>query len=309
MTNTVSSLVRTTSLWSDSTTTTSDSAASNTDSLWNDVTSSVANASFSGRVDQYSVMSTLNNGINRNLNSDAFRKDMIDTGKYRMWLTAGGLKSDTNNYNAKSDRFSIGIEKDIKDNLVIGAQFNRVNTTLNGSDSKTKQDKNHFNAYSIYTKNNWILKTDLAYADNNLKSNRNVENIFFNASSANGSDYWLSNRVYTPDFKGFRPYAGFVYGKTKTDGYQETGSIQSYRTVAAINKNVDYSEYGIRYEKAINKLTLSGEVGTTSDNYTDLKANISYKINDKSKVLVSAGRQTKSDLSTNTLSATAVIDF
>jgi uncharacterized protein with beta-barrel porin domain len=137
----------------------------------------------------------------------------------------------------------------------------------------------------------------------------NVEQVFFNASSTNGSDYWLANRVYTPDLKGFRPYVGYTYGKSKRDGYQETGSIQSYRTVASVNETVDYCEVGVRYEKVINKFALGGEVGTTSDNYTDLKATASYEINKKSKVLVSAGRQTKSDLSTNTISASAVFDF
>lgn len=310
MTNTVSSLVRTTSVWSDSTTTTSDSTPTNTNTLWNDVSSSVANASFSGRVDQYEQMAEINNGINRNLNSDAFRKDMLDTGKYRAWVTGGGLRSSADNgYSARSDRFSMGAEKDITENWILGGQYNRINTSLNGSDSSTKQGKDHFGAYSIYTKNNWILKTDVAYADNSLKSNRNVEQVFFNASSTTGSDYWLSNRLYTPSLKGFRPYAGYTYGKSKRDGYQETGSIQSYRTVANVNETVDYSEIGVRYDKTISKLTLSGEVGTTSDNYTDVKATAAYDINNRSKVLLSAGRQTKSDLSTNTIGATVVLDF
>mgnify|MGYP000137839951 FL=1 len=72
---------------------------------------------------------------------------------------------------------------------------------------------------------------------------------------------------------------------------------------------MDFGEIGVRYEKSFNKLSLIGEAGTTSDKYTDVKASASYQMNDKSKVGISVGRQTKSDLTTDTISASAIINF
>ena len=310
MTHSVVSKVRTTSLWSDDTSTYVDASPTTATSIWNDIDTSVANDSFMGRIDQQEQLAELNVGINRTLNSDAFRKDLVSTGKGRMFLVGSALKSKAGNgYDGRSDRFGIGFERDVKDNWIVGAQYNRVTTNLNGVDSKTTQDKNHVGVYSIYTKNDWILKTDLAYASNDIKYNRNVEQLFFNAGKTDGNDIWLSNRLYTPDFKGFRPFAGYVAGRNKRDAYQETGSIQSYRNVAGVSSNENYSEVGVRYEKRFNKLTLGAEGGITSDDYKDVKAVAAYNFNNKVQLLLSAAKQTHKDLSTNIIGLTGKIDF
>lgn len=310
MERTLVTKVRTTSTWSDSTTTFVDSANTTAITVSNSVATSVANDSFSGRVNQYEQLAELNSGINRGLDSDAFRKDMVNAGTYRMYIGGAGSKSTAGNgYDAKSDRFNIGVEKDVKPNWTLGAQYNLVSLTLDGVDSRTKQDKNHWGAYSILTRNDWILKTDLGYASNSANSNRNVAGLFYNASSADSTDWWFGNRVYTPSLKGFRPYVGYSYGKESRDAYTETGSVQSARTVAKVNEIANYSEVGVRYEKAINKLTLTGEVGTSSDNYTDLKGEVSYQVNKRSRVSLSVARQEHKDLSTNTVGLQGKIDF
>lgn len=310
MERTLVTKVRTTSTWSDSTTTFVDAAPVTDVTVSNSVATSVANASFTGRVDQYTQLAELNTGINRGLNSQLFRKDMVEGQGYRMYMGVAHLDSDAGNgYDAKSDKFNIGVEKDIKDYWTVGAQYTHVNTKLNGVDSASKQNKNHYGAYSMLTRNDWILKTDLGLADNSLKSNRNVAGLFYNASSTDGNDWWLTNRVYTPSLKGFRPYAGYTYGKDKHDAYTETGSVQSARTVAGVTDTNDYSEIGVRYDKTISKVTLTGEVGTTSDNYTDVKGEISYQVNPRSRISVTASRQDHKDLSTKQIGLQGKIDF
>jgi hypothetical protein len=302
--------VRTTSTWSDSTTTFVDASPVTAVTVSNSVATSVANDSFSGRVDQYEQLAELNTGINRSLNSQLFRKDMVDGKGYRMYMGAAHLDSSAGNgYDAKSDKFNIGVEKDVKEYWTLGAQFTRVNTSLDGVDSDSKQNKNHYGAYSILTRNDWILKTDLGLADNSLKSNRNVAGLFYNASSTDGNDWWLSNRVYTPSLKGFRPYAGYTYGKDKRDAYTETGSVQSYRTVASVTETNDYTEIGVRYDKTINKLILSGEAGVSSDSYKDIKGEVSYLVNPRSRISITASRQEHKDLSTNQIGLFGKIDF
>jgi hypothetical protein len=310
MTTTVVTKERTTSLWSDSSTTYVDATPVSTDTLWNSVSTAITNDSFSGRIDQQEKLSTLNIGINRSLNSDPFRKDLIDSGKGRMFLIGNKLNSNMNNgYDANSDRFGIGVEKDINENWILGAQYNRVNTIMKGVDSNTRQGKNHFGLYSIVNKNDWILKTDLAIADNNITSNRNVENLFFNASKTNGKDIWLSNRLYTPEMKGFRPYAGVTLANNKRDGYEETGSVQTYRTISKVSNGQNYAEIGLRYEKRIDKLTLATEGGITSDSYKDVSGSMAYTFNKNSQASLYVNHQAKDDLSTNTIGVMGRIDF
>jgi hypothetical protein len=310
MTTTVVTKERTTSLWSDSSTTYVDATPVSTDTLWNSVSTAITNDSFSGRIDQQEKLSTLNIGINRSLNSDPFRKDLIDSGKGRMFLIGNKLNSNMNNgYDANSDRFGIGVEKDINENWILGAQYNRVNTIMKGVDNNTRQGKNHFGLYSIVNKNDWILKTDLAIADNNITSNRNVENLFFNASKTNGKDIWLSNRLYTPEMKGFRPYAGVTLANNKRDGYEETGSVQTYRTISKVSNGQNYAEIGLRYEKRIDKLTLATEGGITSDSYKDVSGSMAYTFNKNSQASLYVNHQAKDDLSTNTIGVMGRIDF
>ena len=302
--------VRTTTNYSDGTSTISDSADTTTTTVTNSVATSVANEAFSGRIDQQEKLSQLNIGINRLLNSDAFRKDLFQNEHGRMWLNINRLNSGLENgYNANSNRFGIGFEKDVKENWILGIQYNRVNTTMNGVDSNTGQDKNHAGLYSILTVNDFKLKTDLGVANNQIKSNRTIENVFDNSHSTNGRDLWLSNRLYSPDMKGFRPYVGYTVGSNKRDGYTEAGSIQSFRTVGKASESVNYAELGLRYEKKYGKFTAAAEGGITSDQYKDLKASLSYDVNKDSFLVISAGRQTNKDLSSNVIGINGVIRF
>lgn len=310
MVNTLVTKVRTTSTWSDTTTTYVDASPVTTETLWNDVSTAITNDSFSGRIDQQENLATLNVGINRSLNSDPFRKDLVEAGKGRMFLIGTKLDSNMGNgYSADSNRFGVGFEVDVFPNWTVGAQYNRVNTSMKGTDSNTKQGKNHFGLYNIITKNDWILKSDLAFANNSINSNRNVENVFFNASKTDGTDVWFSNRVYTSEMKGFRPYAGVTVANNKRDAYEETGSVQSYRTVNSVSSNESFGELGLRYERRIDKFTLAAEGGITSDSYKDLKGTVAYVVNKNSQVLLSVTRQVKDDLATNSIGITGKIDF
>lgn len=297
--------------YSDNTTTTGAATNTGTDTqntnLLLDIT---ANDSFSGRIDQQAQLSQLNSGINRSLDSDAFRKDSIEYGKGRVYLTYNRLNSNGGSgYDASSNRYNVGYEQNVKENWILGVQYNYVTTGLDGVDSNTKQKKNHLGLYSIYNRNDWILKSDIGYANNDIKYDRTVEGVFNNSADYSGSDLWMRNRVYTPEFKGFRPYVGHSFGKERLDGYVETGSIQSARTLVNTNTGSNYTEVGLRYEKTINKLTLSGEVGQSSDNYTDMKAEASYKVNQRSRISLSAGRQTHDKWETNVVGLTGKLDF
>jgi hypothetical protein len=274
------------------------------------VVTTVDNDNFSGRIDQQSQLSELNKGINRRLNADAFRKDMVDGERYRMYMGGTYLSSNAGNgYDAKSNRVNIGVEADVNDKWIAGIQYNNVTTKLDGVDSYTKQNKNHAGLYSVITINDWIIKSDFGVADNNIKSNRNVEQTFFNASKTNGTDVWLSNRAYMPSINGMRPYAEFTFGNNERNAYVETGSVQSYRSISKVNDSINFGEFGVRYDRTIDKLSLTGEAGVSTDSYTDLKAELSYLVNPTSRLSWSYSRQEHKDLVSNSVALYGKINF
>ena len=313
MERTLVTKVRTTSTWSDGTTTYTDSANSTAVSVTNQVDTSVANDSFSGRIDQMTYLNNLNKQLDRGLNMDAFRTDGYtdEQKKITMYVNASGARSNMGDgYNAKSQIYGIGIEKEINPAWRLGAQYNRVNTTMDGTDSKTAQDKNHFGLFSVYTTEKDIkIVNNLGYADNTVKGNRTVENVFNNSHSTSGDNIWLNNRVYAPDTKGFRPYAGVTVGKSTVGGYEEGGSIQSARTVNKNTDNYTFGEAGVRYEKEINKFRLIGDVGTTTDSVTTGAATVAYSPTKTGSIALTAATQHGNNINTNTISLRGIIRF
>ena len=313
MERTVVTKVRTTSTWSDGTTTTADSATTSNTTLSNSVDTSVANDSFSGRVDQMSYLNNLNRQLDRGLNMDAFRTDGYtdEQKKITMYVNASGARSNIDNgYTAKSQIYGLGVEKEINPNWRLGAQYNRVTTTMDGSDSKTAQDKNHAGLFSVYTLENDVkIVNNLGYADNTVKGNRNVENMFNNSHSTGSENLWLNNRVYAPETKGFRPYAGVTIGRSTTGGYTEAGDIQSARTVAKTTDNYTYGEAGVRYEKTIDKFRLIGDVATTTDSVTTGAATVAYAPTKTGTIALTASTQQGNNINTNTVSLRGIIRF
>lgn len=310
-TRSVVTLVRTTNTWSDSTTTTSDSATTTANTLVNDVQTSVANESFSGRIDQMSELNNLNKQLDRSLNMDAFRQDGRSKDDITMYINASGSRASmSNGYAAKNQIYGLAIEKNIDTDWRVGAQYNRVNTTLNGVDSTTGQDKNHIGLYSVYDLEGFKIVNNLGYADNTVKSNRTIQGIDFNNShSTKGNDLWLNNRVYSPDLEGFRPFVGVTVGKSTVNGYQEAGSIQSARTVAGTTNNYTYGEGGVRYEKAVDDFRLAGEVGQTTDKITTGTVSVGYAPNKDSLVSVMFANQQGQGINNNTVSLRGIIRF
>jgi hypothetical protein len=313
MERTLVTKVRTTSTWSDGTTTYTDSANSTAVSVTNQVDTSVANDSFSGRIDQMTYLNNLNKQLDRGLNMDAFRTDGYtdEQKKITMYVNASSARSNMGDgYNAKSQIYGIGIEKEINPAWRLGAQYNRVNTTMDGTDSKTAQDKNHFGLFSVYTTEKDIkIVNNLGYADNTVKGNRTVENVFNNSHSTSGDNIWLNNRVYAPDTKGFRPYAGVTVGKSTVGGYEEGGSIQSARTVNKTTDNYTFGEAGVRYEKEINKFRLIGDIGTTTDSVTTGAATVAYAPTKTGSIALTAATQQGDNINTNTISLRGIIRF
>ncbi len=307
----VTTLVRTTTTYSDSTTTTSDSAPSTATTYSNSVASSVANDSFSGRVDQMNVLNDLNSAINRGLNMNAFRGDGIRGETGTLYINgAGNRTSAANGYRATGELYGIGAAVDVDKDWRVGVQYNRVHTRLDGIDSNTKQNKDHVGLFSVYNIEGAVLESNVGHARNTISNNRRISGIdFSNSHSTNGTDTWISNRLYSPSMEGFRPFVGYTAGRSTVNGYNEAGSIQSARSVANTVNNYNYGELGVRYDAKIDDFVLSGQVSTTTDNFKTAGVRVAYNVTKDGQIAVSGTRQAYNDQTTNTVTVMGVVRF
>ncbi len=303
--------VRTTTNYSDGTSTNADSADTTTTTFSNSISSSVANDSFSGRVDQISVLNDLNSAINRSLNMNAFRGDGIKGEKATVYVNSANRNTQANNgYIAKGQHYGLAAAVEINQDLQIGLQYNRVQTTLNGVNSTTKQNKDHLGAFSVYNLNDSVIETNLGYSRNAISNNRNIPGIdFSNSLNTNGTDTWLSNRVYLPQTQGIRPFVGFTKGRIVTGNYTEAGSIQSARSVAKSVNDYEYGELGVRYDKKVAGFDLGGELSNTSDNLKTVGVRVAYNVNKDSQIALSGTRQLFNNQATNAVTLNGTVRF
>lgn len=303
--------VRTTTSYSDGSTTTSDSAPTTTTTLSNSVSTAVANDAFSGRIDQMSELNNINSALNRGMNMNAFRGDGIRGENVTMYINGTGSKtSAANGYSAKSDIFGIGADTEVNKDWRVGAQYNRAYTRLDGTDSNTKQTKEHVGLFSIYDYNDFRLVSNLGHAMNSINSNRRIDGIGFeNSHNTKGTDTWLNNRVYSPDLEGFRPFVGYTVGRNKINGYTEAGSIQSARTVAGTTNNYNYGEAGVRYSSNIDDFTISGELSTTTDNFKTADVRVAYNVNKDGQIAIAGTKQNFNGQTTNSVSLLGIVRF
>ena len=137
-----------------------------------------------------------------------------------------------------------------------------------------------------------------------------MEQVFNNSYATKGTDNWVSNKFYTPEYKNMvRGIVGFTTGTSKTDGYNEDGSIQSARTVEATKKNIDYAEAGVRLRKDIGKFAISGELITSTNGYKTVDASVIYNVAKGQIISVGVVRQDKDQIATNAISVRAKINF
>jgi hypothetical protein len=207
-------------------------------------------------------------------------------------------------YGAVSNMYNIGGDVKVEPNWRVGAQYSQFNTTITGTDSTTTQGKVAGGLYSIYTfDDGHILSTNLGYARNNIATNRSVGGEFNNAYTTNGTDTWVSNKLYVPTLPveeaEVRPYVGYTFGTTRKNGYTESGDVQSARTVDGVINSTNYAEAGVRVAKAIDEFTLSGDLSRTNNGYRNTEVGVAFSPAKDQSIGIYSSKQQKDDMVTN----------
>jgi hypothetical protein len=247
--------------------------------LWNDVTISHTYDSLFGRVDQLEVLDNINDSINGLLNHEPTAGNQ----RFRVFENNVFVQSyNADGYNADSKIFGGGFEVDVTKGWTVGFQYNRINTNLNGVDSKTHQNKDHFGIFSELRGNTLTLNTNAAIANSKYNYNRTVEGVFNNEGTTTGSEWWVSNRLYWHLHKSVKPFVGYTVWNNQRNAYTETGSIQSARSVAAFNQTSHVGEVGVKMEtrfggKKKDLFGVSVEGSYATDGSYGASASLDYK--------------------------------
>jgi hypothetical protein len=269
----------TTTVYANGTTTVTNGTPSYSYAYSNDVAVSDSYDYYYGRVDQLEVLDGINDGINGLLNHEPTagkqRLRVFENNRFVQSYNADG-------YTADSKIFGGGFEVDVTKGWTLGGQYNRVNINLNGVDSSTQQNKDHFGVFSELKGNTLTLNTNAAIANSNYKYNRTIEGVFNNEGATTGSEWWVSNRLYWHLHKAIKPFVGYTVWNNKRNAYVETGSIQSARTVEEFNQTSHVGEAGLKLEtrfggkkKDLFGVSVEGSYGT--DNSYGASASVDYK--------------------------------
>lgn len=320
---------RTVTTWSDGTTTTADGTPVTTVTVRNDVTTNVttanevittsSNQNYYTRIDQYSKLEAANSRLNTNLDSDVMSRH-TSTGegltsrtrnagsKEKGWwylVTEGGVTNTSDTYSLTNRRLGFGHEKQIRGNWIVGLQYNHVRGTLSGQDAGGSLTKDHVGIYSLYNHNNWLWKTDVGYAQNSFTNYHLLPELgFANSGKTTGADAWISNRLYTPDWHGFRPFGGIRVEQNRRNALTESGDAITAMSFDSVNRTRTVSEVGLRYDTVIRSaVNFMIEASHTDTNLSTVRAGVNFAPSQNIVGGITVGQQYQNGVSHSTAQA------
>lgn len=332
VTTTIVTTPVTTKTWSDGTTTTENGTPTSSSTTADSISSVDAQGlevvqidtqqNYTTRIDQYDQLASINRRLNASLDSDPLSRVKFSDGNivqrtgddrdFNFYINANGQKSNTvDGYKYNANTYGLGFEKKINSNTMLGVQYNRVDSTLDGSQGGGNLTKDAFGIYGITSVKDFIIKGDLGYASNKYNTNHNLAELGLNNnSSVNGNDKWAAARAYTPEFKGFRPFIGGRVENNQRGSAIDTGSEVSSVSYDKLNSTKSAAEAGIRYEKELtNKWTTVAEVGRNTAQLNTYTASAIYATTNNSSIVAKVTRQEQNDVAANQLMILGRINF
>jgi hypothetical protein len=254
-------------------------------------TSTIASAitdpgSFVGRTDQIANAQAMQNISTRGLSFD------------------GATIINDNASNGNTRGFAVGGNKELDNGVTVGAGVGRLTNSTTSTDGSATADTTLLNLNGDKKVQGGTVSVDLTYGMMDLTTTRTIGD-FANAGTMSGTDTSVGIR-FVADGEKVRPVVGFTRGVRSVDGYTETGSIQSIRTVA---ESTDYYGYATIGAQA----TLAPGVEAQALRHTDGVSVLSLDVNkawEEDKVFTFGVSRSFSDLgNTTSISAGIQIKF
>ena len=192
----------------------------------------------------------------------------------------------------------IGGEKELENGVTISGGFTRLGTGLTGNGDSVDAETT---AFAAGVENNNV-KLEVRHAMTDYTMGRTIGD-FANTGKTSGTD--TSARItYSPETGKVNPVVGYTRGKRTMNGYTETGSIQSARTVADSSDMYGYGTVGLRGDLGLVDFTVMHHTDGVNDVSLGLEkdtGSVTWRVE---------GTRSMTDLgNTNAISAGLVIKF
>ena len=252
-------------------------------------TSTIASAitdpgSFVGRTDQIANAQAMQNISTREINFDGVN-----------------ILNDTAS-NGSTRGFAVGGKKALDNDMTISAGLGRVTNSTASTDGSATADTTLLNLNGSKKIEHGTVSVNLTHGIMDLTASRTIGD-FANAGTTSGTDTSVGVR-FVVDGETIRPVIGYTRGRTTVDGYTETGSIQSARTITDTTDYYGYATVGAQF-------TLAPGVEAQALRHTDGVNVLSLDVNrawEEDKVFVFGVSRSMGDLS-NTTSIGASINW
>ena len=213
-----------------------------------------------------------------NLSSFAGRVDHVETANHMMAITHkdiewNGVRMIKNNQQGLNGYASdvsgltaAGIKR-TESGWGLGIGAGKLTADIDGN-GVTNVDSTVFHLRAVRELNYGDVAVSVTRARNDYEVSRTVGD-FANSAKVTGTD-----KYYRVEYSGtgsVRPLVGYTTGKVNVQGYQETGSIQSARTVAGHADSYHYATIGVAFDL--------GPTTTKIVRHTDDTNQLSFNVN------------------------------
>ena len=306
--------------YSDGSTTTTNGTAVTTTSTTNQVVTTTTtfnqtvttstNQDYTTRIDQYSVLAntnTFNNLLSRNdvlnrqsvVDGTILFKGNVDSAGTISFYSLGEKTGEytVDGYTVSSKRFGFGLDKLVNPNWIVGLSLARSETVLSGNSASGGLNKDILTLNSLYNMRNWLLASELGFANNEYYNSHSLPELgYTNNGRGNGNDRWLGARLYTPDIKGLRPFAGYRVDQINRDAVAESGSSLTAMTYDAINTTVKRGEFGLRFDRRFETVSVYGEYARTDDDIRIVRVGVRKDLSNRVSFIVGATQLQRDDI-------------
>jgi len=244
-----------------------------------------------------------------------------------MWVTGKAANGNSD----RSNGFEIGAERLVNDTTLVGAQYNRINSTMTGVESGSGRfDTNMINVYAVKKLGSWAVKPTVGYSNSAYDTARTITlgaldnfaaETYANRFSTNGKSYWADLQVIAPKVWKITPYAGLTVRKITVDGGVESGTTHTQLNYSNFNDTSSQPYVGARFDSATTDrglfYSLDGRVTkfNLADTYrygetlTSVNSLVGYKINDRSQITVGYQYQHADQYNNGIIGIGGKIDF
>ena len=241
-------------------------------------------SSFTGRVDQIESMNSMYQLTNREVDFSGIK------------IVNDRIK-DSNGLNGATSGLVVGGTRDLNNGWSIGAGFGKLDSEAENAGDRVELDSLMFNVHVARELAVGSVSVSLTNSSMDYVVNRTIGD-FANKGETSGTDRYA--RVeWKGDGEKLRPILGYTKGETTVDGYTETGSVQSVRTVAESVDKYRFASVGVEFNLTP---SIGGSYVHDTDGTNSFALGLDKTVGGKT-LTVEVGRVTTETHSANTINA------